>query len=548
MHVPSGIKKQFDKTRVTRDKGLICHAPTVSMNFEQNGNATACCYNRTHVLGQYPNKTLKEIWWGAKADELREYIADNNLGGGCEVCHKQLESKNFYGAHARHFDQFAEESGNRSPNFFQKLLGAKEEEREVQYPKLLEFELSNTCNLECVMCNGYFSSSIRKNREGLPPIENPYDAEFVRQLEEFIPHMTDAKFLGGEPFLIDIYYDIWERIRDINPEILVHITTNATILNNRAKALLEKMRCGIILSIDSIKKDTYERIRKNAKFERVQENIDYFLEYTKRRNTWMSFAVCPLTLNWQELPEMVDHCNEKGLSIYFNTVFKPEEYSLRFLPARILGTIIDYYKSIEFNKKSEHSEHNITSFTDLIKQLENWHTDKKNQEVTHQKLLDTVTKFLDGKDINNGVFSLKEDNLTDEIFRKLVEFVEFKNEQGGLEDKATAQDIDVEYINYLISYKEKLVLYLNDTCKKVGHEKFLHHYMDALLKLHTMLLGTAQDAKMEEKIKGFMDTVLSHSRKETIIIEILSHDPLFALTILREFSLDSIAHQIKHSY
>jgi MoaA/NifB/PqqE/SkfB family radical SAM enzyme len=48
-----------------------------------------------------------------------------------------------------------------------------------RYPSMLELELNNTCNLECVMCIGELSSSIRKNREKLPAIRSPYDEAFV---------------------------------------------------------------------------------------------------------------------------------------------------------------------------------------------------------------------------------------------------------------------------------------------------------------------------------------------------------------------------------
>ena len=36
-----------------------------------------------------------------------------------------------------------------------------------KYPSVLEFELINTCNLECVMCTGEYSSLIRAKREKL---------------------------------------------------------------------------------------------------------------------------------------------------------------------------------------------------------------------------------------------------------------------------------------------------------------------------------------------------------------------------------------------
>ena len=46
-------------------------------------------------------------------------------------------------------------------------------------PMRLEFNIHNACNLQCVMCHGLASSSIRAHREGLPALANPYDETFV---------------------------------------------------------------------------------------------------------------------------------------------------------------------------------------------------------------------------------------------------------------------------------------------------------------------------------------------------------------------------------
>src|SRR6185295_19977224 len=106
----------------------------------------------------------------------------------------QFESANFAGLRARSFDDLSEDRYALADGV------------PFAYPKLMEFEISNVCNLECTMCTGFFSSSIRHNREHLPPIKTPYDDAFVRQLEPFVPHLKAARFLGGEPFLIRTYY------------------------------------------------------------------------------------------------------------------------------------------------------------------------------------------------------------------------------------------------------------------------------------------------------------------------------------------------------
>lgn len=543
--ISDSIFKGFNKTRLTKDAIIICHAPFVSMNFEQTGNATACCYNRSHVLGTYPAVSLHDMWFGAEADKLRKYIESRDLGGGCEVCSKQLESKNFYGTHARHFDVYAEALPEIKQSFFDKLLSKPlpQQPREIKYPKVLEFELSNTCNLECIMCNGYFSSSIRKNREGLPLNPNPYDDEFVNQLREFIPHLTDAKFLGGEPFQIDIYYKIWELIQELNPEVTIHITTNATVLSGRAKGLLEKLKCGIVVSIDSIVKETYERIRVNARHERVMENVEYFKNYTREKNTWMSFAVCPMTVNWQEMPALVEYCNANNIFVFFNTVFKPEEYTLRFLPAKLLESIIKYYQQFKFTHSNYTQFQNNNSFKDLINQLKNWHTDAVNRERIQLK----IVKSLDNKLSSTATTALSFESADEKrVFDYLLEFLKLKTEilHSPTSGKAFIED----KMKAIITKKEDLVINLAKVRAETGYKPFLDLFINAVYKLHLLLAGTNADEAFKTKGEGLKNVIWKHQRNELIINEIVCLEPLYVICVLRDFTLENIEFQINNSY
>jgi MoaA/NifB/PqqE/SkfB family radical SAM enzyme len=370
---------EYSATRNNTWKNIICHAPFVNLNFEQNGNVRACCYNTQHILGQWPAQGIKQIWQGDSANQLRTYIRQNNLGGGCTECSKMLQAGNFQGVRAKYYDEFAPDTFGTRYNYLKQSVTGN-----VAYPRVMEFELSNTCNLECVMCNGYFSSSIRKNREHLPPIASPYDKKFVDELDEFIPHLTDAKFLGGEPFMIDIYLDIWERILKLNPGIRIHITTNGTFLNNRIKDLLEGLKAGIILSIDSVNKETYPKIRVNGNYDKVMENLEYFRDYTRRKKTFLSMAACPITYNWKELPQMLAFCIEKEITLYFNAVFSPANLSLRDQSPKFLEEVIAYLSSnpapsVSGNPRSP-ANLSIQAYNDFINLLRGWLAEAKVRE------------------------------------------------------------------------------------------------------------------------------------------------------------------------
>ncbi|MFC2169804.1 twitch domain-containing radical SAM protein [Acidobacteriota bacterium] len=357
MRLDQKILSEYNKTRKTENTEVFCHAPFSSMYFLQNGNVAVCCYNRTNILGKYPLNTLEKIWFGTEADKIRDCLGRNDLPLGCEICRSQFQSRNFSGLRAQFFDNMPKETCSAEKGKF------------ISLPKVLEFEISNVCNLECSMCIGYFSSSIRKNREHLPSIKNPYDDMFVKQLETFIPHLKEARFVGGEPFLIDLYYQIWDLIIRLNPDIQVSITTNGTILNKRVKNTLEGLRAHIILSIDSFEKENYERIRINAQFDQVMENFLFFKDYVKRKSTLMTIAVCPIRQNWKELPQLLKFCNEHGVQVFFNTVIYPKDAALNSMNKEDLSKITEYLGSIELKENSEIHKYNNSKYRDLIQQI-----------------------------------------------------------------------------------------------------------------------------------------------------------------------------------
>src|ERR1700733_1516575 len=196
MAIPSEVVAGYNDVRTCRDKRSLCHAPGYSIYFGRDGLVSACCYSRRNALWRYPDQSIAEIWFGDKRKELRGQMRRNILPAGCEICADQLRACNFKGLLAAQFDSLASKA-----TFATQLKSLVQ--RPADYPSRMEFELSNKCNLECSMCNGFFSSSIRSNREGLPALPQVYDAQFVNQLRPFVPHLTDAKFLGGEPFLVD---------------------------------------------------------------------------------------------------------------------------------------------------------------------------------------------------------------------------------------------------------------------------------------------------------------------------------------------------------
>ncbi|PLX08043.1 MAG: hypothetical protein C0596_08405 [Marinilabiliales bacterium] len=248
--------KEFNKVRFHGPKRLACYNPFVNLYFNSRGQAVVCCRNQDTVLGTYPETSIKEMWNGKIAEKLREHLSNNDFSMGCSYCRHQFETSRFFGLPSMHADYYAT--------------------TKVKYPKIIELELSNTCNLQCVMCSGIVSSTIRKCREKLPPLENHYDEKFVEQLREFLPHAKEIKFYGGEPFLINTYFDIWDELVRIKSKAKLHVVTNGTILNDKVRKYLKNLNFTITVSFDAMNKELFESIRVGANFGSVKSHIEEY--------------------------------------------------------------------------------------------------------------------------------------------------------------------------------------------------------------------------------------------------------------------------------
>ena len=361
------IVDAYNQQRNLGPKPVLCYAPSKSMRFDREGRVFACCYNNKHDLGHYPEQSIGEIWKGLRIKELREHLENNDLNSGCHICKVDFENKLFNSVKTSMYDYFP---------------------MRKDYPSMLEFKLENTCNLECEMCFGISSSLIRKNRDKLPPIEGPYNDEFVKQLEEFIPHLSDARFSGGEPFLIDLYYDIWEKIIEINPDCTIMVQTNGTILNNKVKDMMKRGKFRFSISLTSVKQDNYKKIRKNSSFEESMSNIKYFREYCNENETYLGVTITPMRQNWKELPEFIEICNSMDTNAWFNIVYAPPKYALWTMDSGALAEIHEYLSNFEFPDDTDIHSQNRNHYGEFIKLVAEWRENAliREEEMPEKKI------------------------------------------------------------------------------------------------------------------------------------------------------------------
>jgi radical SAM protein with 4Fe4S-binding SPASM domain len=326
---------------------LFCYLPFNSMTFSMSGRVYVCSYNKNILLGKYPEQTVEQIWQGEQAVKLREHMRHNDLSYGCGHCKFYFDKGKFSNLRPPSFDRYSDHT-------------------EADTPRVLEFELSNECNLECQMCNGNVSSSIRKRRDGLPPLHNPYDDAFLEQLRPYLSNVKEAKFYGGEPFLIPMYFRIWEMITELNPACELFVITNGTHWNPRIEALVRDLNMDVAISIDSLHKERLEKIRKNAKMEVLMENISRFNAILRPKGKHLSLSFTVQQENWQELPDFVRYCNSIEASVYVSYLDSPKEYAIAELPKQDLELVHQRLSTENLPKETGLQRHNARCLDDFI--------------------------------------------------------------------------------------------------------------------------------------------------------------------------------------
>lgn len=141
----------------------------------------------------------------------------------------------------------------------------------LEFPSYVYIEVTADCNASCRMCT--FAHN-----------ENRFmsDELFEKATKEILENKKYIKYVvvqgRGEPLLDP---KIVERVATFSKynNIPTFISTNAELLNEEmAKGLLDAKISTIVLSIDSLNKDVYEKIRHGLDFDTVLSNIHRFIK------------------------------------------------------------------------------------------------------------------------------------------------------------------------------------------------------------------------------------------------------------------------------
>lgn len=175
------------------------------------------------------------------------------------------------------------------------------------YPTEMAIDLTSRSNLGCVLG--------RNRTENVPAFD--FEVSRWQEVKTFLPYLR-AIYLGGigEPLL---YPRIEEVLTDlqVHPVILKVVASNGLLLNDERLAdLVMRSVNRLAISLEGATKETYERFRPGASFDRLVDNLQRVQALANAANgkpMEIIFQTVPLKSNLAELPELVRLAHRLGV-------------------------------------------------------------------------------------------------------------------------------------------------------------------------------------------------------------------------------------------
>ncbi len=126
---------------------------------------------------------------------------------------------------------------------------------EPEFPYMIDWAITERCNLRCRHCRGMLAGDL----------STPRARQLVDEIAELKPAWVIVE--GGEPLLRPDLFELLEALREKHLE--VHLISNGTLLKPRILDNLKGLGVKLMLSIDGATAATYEAIRAGSSFNQV---------------------------------------------------------------------------------------------------------------------------------------------------------------------------------------------------------------------------------------------------------------------------------------
>jgi radical SAM protein with 4Fe4S-binding SPASM domain len=184
------------------------------------------------------------------------------------------------------------------------------------YPRRVVLELTNACNLKCVMCG----------RDEARFKLTSFKVEWLDRLKEAYEHAEEVTLFGwGEPTIHPDFERMLEYL-DHYP-LRKYFVTNGMRLDRLKQAIFDQHVDIVAVSLDGANAATNDGIRVGSSHDKITRSLEDIISEKRRRGLeypYMNFVFTAMRSNLHEIPDMVRLAHKLGLEevkVVYLTVF-----------------------------------------------------------------------------------------------------------------------------------------------------------------------------------------------------------------------------------
>jgi len=359
------------------------------------GDVLPCCIGDwKRPIGNINQEDFDDIWQGNNMRTLRKSLVNDKKVPHCSTCYKKEDQSGFSLRHDA-ITKFHEASKPM-------VLSTDDQGNATEAkPIYLDIRFSNICNMRCKMC-GHFSSSkwfadakklsteheIHNYGTGDPNataiIHGVKDSKkLLDRLEEYLPHMQEIYFAGGEPLFMEEHYRILNKLIELKlTDVHIRYSSNLSIMKYKQTNVVDMWKhFSNVYCAGSI--DTYgkraENIRKDTVWPEIEQNMQLIHKETPHVKVGISptiqilnaYTVCDLNRQWVEKGWVTKW------SMFWNILQNPSFYNIQNFPDHMKKEVEDIWLShLDWLRVKPHSPVYSTIHT-AIKWM---HSEKSNEK------------------------------------------------------------------------------------------------------------------------------------------------------------------------
>jgi len=301
------------------DPTNFCSAPFKSVLIDKNGELIPCC----EFMSDQSDTPIGNIldfstWWNKDLKILRNQFIQGVKDNGCFHCDKKEKMFDHVQGQRQYQNQRA---------IYPLDVYSTQETNSIEQ---LEIRFGNYCNLKCIMCGEYASSSIateyiqhqsQYNNVGIfmntTTIDRWWENEqSLANLSNMLHSIRNCAFSGGEPLIVPELIKILDLL---DPECNLIFISNLTKVSD---VLLEKLSRfkSVKIQVSCEGTDNHnEYVRFGSKWSTIQNNI---LKLQQYKNIHIEVHHVLQHTSIFALPALLEWCQQNNLQISSGLVYE----------------------------------------------------------------------------------------------------------------------------------------------------------------------------------------------------------------------------------